>query len=690
MSSSSIWTSVKRISENDIILKGFYKAEGFSIFIRDLLSSWIEKQSWDNAYNQALIENESLSVDLAFNFNQLIDNNIELIRQYDDAEDLRILERILLFKPIILVSKICKLLHNEKLLLIKNIDTSINNMISILNLKSTWIETQQLNKAMDLKHANLYPMVNHMEQRMNFQNDEIFEYLKTTINMTVADLSSIILSIGPTVSSYLNLISSWKSLKQKCLSGAIYILELDLLSKKCNEILEISTNLYILTTKIIDIVKFLGISSLNELKNLVDAITTINKEVIERSLIIENNPQQVLKTQTKFNLSARLLVDSTILSSLDTKVVVSIISERTAKRIHHKEDIKIEPCGELSNCVSHLVTKENKTYVNFRNIILKSINREDRRCSESVLDAKIALCLHATAKFFHINMSILCLSCPVVVVVHGNQTCASEATIFWDNMFSKADRDPFEVPDIVSWIELSNALNIRWKLSTDCELYDENIVYLTNRFTIDSDKEGYCSWKSFTRNESLKQRSVSMWDWFYGAMELVKKYYKDIWKARLLHFISKKDVSNVLESKIDGAFIIRLSDSLVGCISISYLEKNTGKIVHLKPWSVKDLMIRSLNDRINDLTCLKTPIPIEYNKAYIKDTTINRSKAYKTQYTHLSNKISGSDDDYVETTLRVMICHEDNDHTVNQSTYQKDDININRSIEFKAKNNLIS
>lgn len=43
------------------------------------------------------------------------------------------------------------------------------------------------------------------------------------------------------------------------------------------------------------------------------------------------------------------------------------------------------------------------------------------------------------------------------------------------------DREPFAVPDEVSWNEMSFALNARWAMTAECDLTQEHLDYLGSK-----------------------------------------------------------------------------------------------------------------------------------------------------------------------------------------------------------------
>jgi len=244
----------------------------------------------------------------------------------------------------------------------------------------------------------------------------------------------------------------------------------------------------------------------------------------------------------------------------------------------------------------------------FKNLQLKKIKRQDRKGQESVLEAKSALVFSAKLNISGDELPVLCMSVPVVVVVHGNQGPNSEATIIWDNMFSKPDREPFDVPEEVTWKEMSLALNARWMMTSDHELHHDHLMYLREKiFSNVADKEHITTdtkipWSLFNK-EPLKGRTFTFWEWFHGAIEVVRKNLKEHWKDQCLEFMSRQTAHKKLLEKPPGTFLIRFSDGELGAVTIAWCceKKNRREIWYLQPWSSKDFSIRHLADRIFDI-----------------------------------------------------------------------------------------
>ena len=68
-------------------------------------------------------------------------------------------------------------------------------------------------------------------------------------------------------------------------------------------------------------------------------------------------------------------------------------------------------------------------------------------------------------------------------------------------------------------------------------------------------------------------------------------------------FISRQEAEDFLHKSENGTFLIRFSDSELGGVTVAWITVNeTGQreVAMLQPFTRKDLMIRSLPDRLKD------------------------------------------------------------------------------------------
>uniref|UniRef100_A0AAY5EFK7 Signal transducer and activator of transcription n=1 Tax=Electrophorus electricus TaxID=8005 RepID=A0AAY5EFK7_ELEEL len=317
------------------------------------------------------------------------------------------------------------------------------------------------------------------------------------------------------------------------------------------------------------------------LNDLNSTITDIISALVTSTFIIEKQPPQVLKTQTKFAATVRLLVGGKLNVHMNPpQVKATITSEQQAKALLKNENTRNDSSGEIlnNNCVMEYHQTTGTLSAHFRNMTL---------------------------------------SLPVVVIVHGSQDNNATATVLWDNAFAEPGRVPFVVPDKVLWPQLCEALNMKYKAEVQSNrgLSEENLVFLAQKaFSSSSNSpEEFHSmtmtWSQFNR-ESLPGRNFTFWQWFDGVMELTKKHLKPHWNdGAILGFVNKQQAQDMLMSKPNGTFLLRFSDSEIGGITIAWVAENPNKagermVWNLMPYTTKDFSIRSLADRISDLNHL--------------------------------------------------------------------------------------
>ena len=71
----------------------------------------------------------------------------------------------------------------------------------------------------------------------------------------------------------------------------------------------------------------------------------------------------------------------------------------------------------------------------------------------------------------------------------------------------------------------------------------------------------------------------------------------------LMGFISRQEAEDFLHKSENGTFLIRFSDSELGGVTVAWITINEAghrEVAMLQPFTRKDLMIRSLPDRLKD------------------------------------------------------------------------------------------
>uniref|UniRef100_A0A6I8NUJ4 SH2 domain-containing protein n=1 Tax=Ornithorhynchus anatinus TaxID=9258 RepID=A0A6I8NUJ4_ORNAN len=112
------------------------------------------------------------------------------------------------------------------------------------------------------------------------------------------------------------------------------------------------------------------------------------------------------------------------------------------------------------------------------------------------------------------------------------------------------------------------------------------------------------SWSQFNR-ENLPGRNYTFWQWFDGVMDVLKKHLKPHWNdGAILGFVNKQQAHDLLINKPDGTFLLRFSDSEIGGITIAWKFDSERMFWNLMPFTTRDFSIRSLADRLGDLSYL--------------------------------------------------------------------------------------
>ncbi len=230
-------------------------------------------------------------------------------------------------------------------------------------------------------------------------------------------------------------------------------------------------------------------------------------------------------------------------------------------------------CGDLFNNNGSMECDDStkQLSIRFSNMQVKKIKRADKNGTVSVMDEKFALLFQSSFAVGHgdLVLSLWALSLPVVVIVHGSQEPQSWATITWDNAFAEIGRIPFIVPGIVPWNRLAEALNTKFRASTDRQLSPENLHFLAEKIfnmqipaPISDDYQ--VNWSQFCK-EPLPERTFSFWEWFYAAMKLIREHLRGPWNdGSVIGFIDKRTAENVLLKCARGTFLLRFSDSVSG------------------------------------------------------------------------------------------------------------------------------
>ncbi|XP_047039675.1 signal transducer and activator of transcription 5B isoform X5 [Helicoverpa zea] len=360
-------------------------------------------------------------------------------------------------------------------------------------------------------------------------------------------------------------------------------------------------------------------------------VTGLLSTLVTSTFVIEKQPPQVMKTNTRFTATVRLLVGGQLnVYMTPPRVSVVIISEQQAQLLLKSETQAGKgkqpvECGDILNNTGTMEYQptSRQLSVSFRNMQLRKIKRAEKKGTESVMDEKLTLLFQSQ---FNVGggelvFQVWTLSLPVVVIVHGNQEPHGWATVTWDNAFSPPGRVPFAVPDKVTWGQLAETLRIKFCSATGGDLSEDNLRFLAEKiFSICAvPRTGLplntmelnampVSWTQFCK-DALPERNFTFWEWFYMVVKVTRDYLRTLWCDHLIMgFIQKKQAEEMLSKCPAGTFLLRFSDSELGGITIAWVGEGN-EVFSLQPFTSRDLMLRSLADRVLDLTQLQFLYP---------------------------------------------------------------------------------
>ncbi|XP_046451786.1 signal transducer and activator of transcription 5B-like isoform X2 [Daphnia pulex] len=345
-------------------------------------------------------------------------------------------------------------------------------------------------------------------------------------------------------------------------------------------------------------------------------ITQLLSSLVTSTFIIERQPPQVMKTNTRFTAMVRLLVGGKLnVHMTPPQVTVSIISEQQANTLLKNDKMaKGEASGEILNNTGTMEYQKasRQLSVSFRNMQLRKIKRAEKKGTESVMDEKFSLLFQS--KFSvgggELVFQVWTLSLPVVVIVHGNQEPHAWATVTWDNAFAEPGRTPFVVPEKVPWGQVAETLSTKFRSATGRALTESNQRFLASKAFRNPNLQLplvgpeaanlMLTWSQFCK-EPLPERNFTFWEWFYALMKLTREHLRAPWMDNtIVGFIGRKQTEDLLKQCLRGTFMLRFSDSELGGVTIAWVGDNS-EVFMLQPFTSKDFAIRTLADRVSDL-----------------------------------------------------------------------------------------
>uniref|UniRef100_A0A671TE06 Signal transducer and activator of transcription n=1 Tax=Sinocyclocheilus anshuiensis TaxID=1608454 RepID=A0A671TE06_9TELE len=607
----------------------------FPLDVRHYLAGWIEEQRWEN-FDVDNMEQEPQARRLLDQMVHLLQevaqhnpNVVERVKLQHISRNLSVFQQ----QPMQLVRTVRDILRKESHLLAQvqipqdplatngtpqparedgktDVDKLVLKVLEIQSCRQTLHQLQEdLNwekqemESIQGKRSKLQNRIQQLEYNYSVCAKKRMQLLQEAVCALELCQSCLILRI-----------KSWRWEQYRATIGLHFDDNLGPLQTWCEQLLGVNSNL---RQELMLVKRDHG--GVEQFHTLQESLAHLLQTLIQNSLVVDKQPPQVIKTQSKFSTTVRYLLGEKMAPGKPVLLKAQIITEAQARQ----GVVPNENVGELINSTAILEhnTASKNTCATFRNMSIRKIKRADRKGSESVTEEKFALLFttELTITGCESPYSIQTISLPVVVIVHGSQEINAMATIIWDCAFSEPNRIPFIVPERVPWKQMCEALSSKFmsEVQTQQGLDRYNFHFLAQKTFDQPDiSEDFSnmpvSWAQFNK-EVLPGRNFTFWQWFEGVMDLTKKCLRDYWSEKLIFgFIGKQHLHVILQNKPNGTFLLRFSDSEIGGITIAYVgpSDNGGrKIQNIQPFTKKDLDSAGLGDRIRDINCITHVYP---------------------------------------------------------------------------------
>ncbi|XP_068600291.1 signal transducer and activator of transcription 6 [Brachionichthys hirsutus] len=614
----------------DETINNLYPPAAFPIEVRHFLAEWIEGQRWED-FAIEKVEQESQAQGL---LNQMIAMLQSVSQQNTNVVDkmklMQISKNMIVFQqePLRFGVMVRDILRKERVLLntsqpsqyqqYPGSESSCSNMqdtdhlvLKVLDVQHTRQKVHQLQEELNWERQNyegfqgqiqqngldptkpdvnkLQSHIQQLEYNLKVMSTKRFQLLKESVHC-----------LDRCQTQLISRLKAWRREQHSATIGHPFDDNLNPLQTWCEQLLGVNGRLR-------QELMLIG----DPIPKLQESLEQLLQVLIKSSIVVDKQPPQVIKTQSKFSTTVRYLLGEKVAPGKPVVLKAQIINELQARNLG---SLPSDNVGEVINNTAILEhnTSSKSTCATFRNMSIKKIKRADRKGSESVTEEKFALLFSTeiTITGCDTPYRVQMISLPLVVIVHGSQDNNALATIIWDCAFSEADRVPFIVPERVPWRLMYNTLNSKFtsEVHTKHNLDEYNQHFLAQKIFGKPDfaasSNMMVSWVQFNK-EVLPGRSFTFWQWFEGVIELTKKHLKTYWSEGLIFgFIGKQHLHLILKDRPNGTFLLRFSDSEIGGITIAYVSAtdNGGqKIQNIQPFTKKDLEIRSLADRIMDI-----------------------------------------------------------------------------------------
>ncbi|XP_064649412.1 signal transducer and activator of transcription 5A-like isoform X2 [Lineus longissimus] len=607
-------------------LNSFYDSQGFSATLREDFALWIEKQQWDSpeiAYSPNDILQSFLDEINRFipgkhvpfvkkqeyrKFLKSLENAygsdpgkfIEVMKRCLKTEDdilktnSLVEEQPMRLSPDVYLRQRIKAINDNT----KEVDWAINNL-DILRLSVT----SNSNKKREYEKT-LVSMRSDSEQKREVATtiDQLRKNIeKETVDLTqkYADIQQkeklMIQDVGDIATEMIDEhLNRWKVFQKypplKDAPNAMKTISLDSFVNLFGEIFELLILMKQQLNRYYQQAEYSFTCSLNIMNSeeekqqfisciqeFINEINGIIKKLFNNCIVIEEQPPQIIKVETKSGKSRELrillrcLLSSTYLHF--GEVITEFRNEQELNPFLTSTNKKATR-ATINGGVGKFTTANRMHSLLFEKLRVENFRRTGN--DEIVTEQKYGLRFCVDIKLSQMTVPIKIISLPIIVCCHTSQECSAQASILWYNAFSTMDAKPFEVERSVPWDQFKQILDLELQSKMSHEgrhgrgFSEENFDCIREMLGVDpNDDSASVSWEKFNKDLLPPKNKFSFWKWFLATINLINHHFRNVWNDGLVHgYLSKEQAADMLTNCQPGTFALRFSSSYIDARSI--------------------------------------------------------------------------------------------------------------------------
>ncbi|XP_078287613.1 signal transducer and activator of transcription 1-like isoform X2 [Rhinoraja longicauda] len=615
----SQWERLKQLDTKYLEqLHSLYQDDNFPMDIREYLAHWIESQDWEKAitnYSLATIHYQNL-LDLVNNqYSRFLQEKL-FICQHNFKRYRQNMQALYGDDPVLLAKNVACYLKQEKMILsnvvedhqvVKDQPQPVDferhqNVVQKLNALKHGVQAceQELKFLEEQQDEFDFKFKTYKFQESNnteMQKEEELKVLQNMLNILDGNRKKVLQKFAEFISKAEVLLSmlvkeelaDWKRRQQKACIGAPVNVCLDQLENWFTDCAVCLFQVKRLLKKLEELgekVTYDKDPFKIQRPNLEKHVKILLTNLIKSAFVVENQPctapqskmPLVLRTSSQFSVKPRLLVKVPEVANNLMKVKACIDKSSPNGKGYRKFNI----LGTNEKAMNTIESKFGGLSVDFRHLQLKEQKsiiggKGSNEASLGITEELHLISFETELVYQDLNLKLETSTLPVVVISNASQLLSGWASVVWYNLLCSDLQNMmfFSNPPLAPWSQLSEALSWQFSSNTKRELNAEQLNMLAEKLFGAQENYADCciTWTKFSK-ENLSNQNFSFWLWLQGILDLIKKYFENIWNdGHIIGFVSKKRERKLLKHKLSGTFLLRFSESIKdGGITFTWVE----------------------------------------------------------------------------------------------------------------------